>query len=45
MATQVQSAIASQMKGEKESQMQQELWREMNKTGKLGGLRSKPDPF
>ena len=45
LATQAQSALASQMKDEKESQMQQELWREMNKTGKLGGLRSKPDPF
>jgi P-type conjugative transfer protein TrbJ len=45
MATQAQSALASQMKGEKESQMLQELWREVSKTGKLGGLRSKPDPF
>ena len=45
MATQAQSALASQMKGEKESQMMQELWRNVSKTGKLGGLRSKPDPF
>jgi len=44
-ATQAQSALASQMKGEKESQMQQELWRDVSKTGNLGGLRSKPDPF
>ena len=44
-ATQVQSAIASQMKTEKESQMQKELWRDMSKTGNLGNLRSKPDPF
>jgi hypothetical protein len=33
------------VKEEKESQMQQELWRDMSKTGNLGGLRSKPDPF
>jgi P-type conjugative transfer protein TrbJ len=45
MATQTQSALASQMKAEKESQMAQELWRDMNKTGNLGGLISKPDPF
>ena len=45
MATQIQSNIATIMKGEKESQMQQELWRDMNKTGKLGGLSPKPDPF
>ena len=44
-ATQAQSALASQMKEEKESQMQQELWREVNKTVNLGGLRSKIDPF
>jgi conjugal transfer/entry exclusion protein len=45
MATQIQSNIATIMKAEKESQMQQELWRDANKTGNLGGLRSKPDPF
>jgi P-type conjugative transfer protein TrbJ len=45
MATQTQSVLASQMKAEKEAQMQQELWRDMNKTGNLGGLRSKTDPF
>ena len=45
MATQIQSNIATIMKAEKESQMQQELWRDVNKTGNLGGLRSKPDPF
>ena len=44
-ATQVQSAIASQMKAEKESQMTRELWKGMSKTDKLGGLSSKPDPF
>ena len=45
VATQIQSNIATIMKAEKESQMQQELWRDANKTGNLGGLRSKPDPF
>jgi len=45
MATQIQSNIATIMKAEKESQMQQELWRDVSKTGKLGGLRAKPDPF
>ena len=45
MATQAQSALSSQMKAEKESQMEQEAWRDMSKTGNLGGLRSKPDPF
>jgi P-type conjugative transfer protein TrbJ len=45
VATQAQSAMASQMKTEKESQMQQELWRDASKTGNLGGLRSKSDPF
>ena len=33
------------MKAEKEGQMEQELWRDMTKTDKLGGLTSKPDPF
>jgi hypothetical protein len=45
MATQAQSVLSSQMKGEKEGQMQQEAWRDMSKTGNLGGLRSKSDPF
>jgi len=45
MATQAQSALSSQMKAEKEGQMQQELWRDASKTGNLGDLRSKPDPF
>ena len=45
LATQAQSALASQMKGEKEGVMQQELWRDASKTGNLGGLHSKPDPF
>lgn len=45
MATQVQNSITSQMKAEKESQMQQELWRESVKTDGLGNLNSKPDPF
>lgn len=45
MATQVQNSITSQMKAEKESQMQQELWRESLKTDGLGNLNSKPDPF
>jgi P-type conjugative transfer protein TrbJ len=45
MATRTQSALASQMKDEKESQMRQELWRDVSKTGRLDELRSKPDPF
>lgn len=45
MATQVQNSITSQMKAEKESQMQQELWHESVKTNGLGNLNSKPDPF
>jgi P-type conjugative transfer protein TrbJ len=45
IATQIQSDLASQAKDEKEGQMQQEAWRDMSKTGNLGGLRSKPDPF
>ena len=45
MATQIQSNLATIMKAEKESQMQEELWRDTSKTENLGGLRSKPDPF
>lgn len=45
MATTAQSSLAAQMKAEKEGQMEQELWRDMTKTDKLGGLTSKPDPF
>ena len=45
MATQVQNSITSQMKSEKESQMQQELWRESLKTDSMGNLNSKSDPF
>lgn len=45
MATTAQSGIAAQMKAEKESQMEQELWRDMSKTDNLDGLISKPDPF
>lgn len=45
MATQVQNSITSQMKAKKESQMQQELWRDSLKTDGLGNLNSKPDPF
>ena len=45
MATHMQSSLASQVKKEKESQMQRELWRDMRKTGNLHNLHSKPDPF
>jgi len=45
MATQVQNSISTQMKTEKESQMEQEAWRDATKTDGLGKLTSKPDPF
>ena len=45
MATTVQSGLASQMKAEKEGQMQEELWRDMSRTDNLENLTSKPDPF
>jgi len=45
IATTTQSDLASQMKAEKEGQMQQELWRNMSKTDNLDNLISKPDPF
>jgi P-type conjugative transfer protein TrbJ len=45
IATQTQSSLASQMKAEKESQMQQEAWRDATKVDGLRNLTSKPDPF
>jgi P-type conjugative transfer protein TrbJ len=45
MATQAQSALAAQMKREKESQMTQEAWRDATKVDGLQSLDSKPDPF
>jgi conjugal transfer/entry exclusion protein len=45
LATQAQSALTSQMKSEKESQMAQEAWRDATKVDGLQNLRSKPDPF
>ena len=45
MATQVQSSLASQMKAEKEAQMQQEAWRNTLKTNRIGKAQAKPDPF
>ncbi|GHV49829.1 hypothetical protein FACS1894168_0120 [Deltaproteobacteria bacterium] len=45
IATQAQSALTSQMKAEKESQMQQEAWRDTLKTNKIGKAQAKPDPF
>lgn len=45
LATQAQSDIAAGMKAEKESQVRQELWRDMTKTDKLDNLKSKRDPF
>lgn len=45
MATQVQNSITTQMKKEKESQMEQEAWRDATKVDALGGLNSKADPF
>ncbi len=45
MATQTQNAITSQMKREKESQMEQEAWRDATKVDGLGKLNSKADPF
>jgi P-type conjugative transfer protein TrbJ len=45
VATQTQSALASQMKAEKESQMQQEAWRNATKVDGLQNLNSKTDPF
>jgi P-type conjugative transfer protein TrbJ len=45
LATQAQSALTSQMKSEKESQMAQEAWRDATKVDGLGNLVSKPDPF
>ena len=45
MATQVQNSITTQMKKEKESQMEQEAWRDATKVNGLGKLNSKVDPF
>ena len=45
MDTQVQSSLASQMKAEKEAQMQQEAWRNTLKTNRIGKAQAKPDPF
>jgi len=45
LATQAQSDIAASMKSEKESQVRQEVWRNMTKTDKLDNLQPKRDPF
>lgn len=45
MATQSQSLVASQMKGEKEAQMKEALWRDMMKTDKLKNAESGANDF
>lgn len=45
MATFVQSEVQSQMKGEKEGQMSQEVWRDLTKTDNLENWPVSDDPF